>query len=218
MSPVRLRAAAALAAMALALLGLAPVGPAKALERLVLLSALGGTAQPVADLADYQWDVRPHEAWGAELAAGSGPWSLGLRLWRSHTTQSLGLTGASDPTVRTSSLDLVARARVAAWRGVGLEAMASGGRLALRYDPEHLAIGTGGTPIEVSLPPVHEWVAGAGLALQAPLPGPWSAGLEVERRVFSLDTAHRSGSTVVMARDTFGEWDARLALTRAWDW
>jgi hypothetical protein len=210
--------ARAIGAAALALGALVAAGPAAAAGRWLGVAALGGTAQPVAALADYQWDVRPHAAWGAQLAAGTGPFTLGLRHWRARTTQALGLAGASDPAVRTTSFELLARARVTAWRGVGLEALASGGRLALRYEPDHVTVDVGGTPVEVGLGPVDGWVAGAGLALRAALPGRWGVGLEAERRVYALDTAHRSGTAIVYGRDRFGDWSTRLALERAWDW
>ncbi len=169
-------------------------------------------------MADYQWDVRPHAAWGAQLLAGLGSCAAGLRWWQGGTTQSLGLAGVTDPSVRTSSLELIARARVATWRGLALEATAAGGRLALHYRPDHVTVGTGGAPVEVTLAPVHDWVAGAGLALQAPLPGDWNWGLELERRVFALDTAHRNGNAIEYGRETFGDWDARVAVTHAWNW
>jgi hypothetical protein len=183
----------------------------------VSFGLLAGTAQPVASLADYQWDVRPHVAWGAQAMAGVGPFSAGLRFWSSSTTQSLALSGQDDPAVRSQSLELVARARVASWHRVSLHAMAAGGRLALRWDPDHVTVDTGGTPVEVELAPIHEWVGGAGLAFEASLPAGITGGLEGERRVFALDTAHRSGSGVVYERGTFGEWAARCTLRRTWD-
>jgi hypothetical protein len=184
----------------------------------VSTALLAGSAQPVATMADYQWDVRPHAAWGAQLLAGTGPFAAGLRWWRGGTTQSLSLAGVTDPAVRTGSIELIARARVARWRDVQFLATASGGRLAITYHPDRVTVTTGGTPIEVALAPLHEWVGGAGLALQLPLAGHWSWGLETERRMFALDTAHRNGSAVTLARETFGDWDARVALTRAWNW
>jgi hypothetical protein len=186
--------------------------------RWVSASLLAGSAQPVAAMADYQWDVRPHAAWGAALQAGTGPFAAGVRWWRGGTTQAVNLAGVSDPAVRTGSVELTARARVARWRDAQLLATASGGRLAITYHPDRLTVATGGTPIEVALAPLHEWVGGAGVALQMPLAGRWSWGVETERRVFALDTAHRSGSSVTFARETFGDWDARVALARAWDW
>ncbi len=201
-----------------ALAALAAAAPAAAGPRWLGLAALGGSAQPVAALADYQLDVRPSPAWGLQLDAGTGPCALGLRLWRSRTTQSLGAAGAGDPAVHATSLELVARARLAAWRGVGFEVLASGGRLALGWDPDRVTLDAGGTPVEVDFAPVHEWVAGAGLALRTRLPGRCRLGLEWERRTWALDTAHRSGSAIVNGRDRFGDWSARLVLAREWDW
>src|SRR5262249_37928795 len=150
-----------------------------------------GSTQPLASLADYQWDVRPHAAWGAQALVGSGRWSGGVRIWRSGTTQALGLPGTADPHVSTTSYDLVGRPRVASWRGLECLGLASGGRLAIRYQPDHVTLDTGANPVEVSFAPVWQWVAGAGLGVRAPLRGGWSLGLETERTVFALDTAHR---------------------------
>ena len=186
--------------------------------RQVSLEILAGSAQPVSSMADYQWEVRPQAAWGAQALAGLGPIAAGLRWWRSGTTQALGLSGQPEAAVRTNSFELVARARVVAWHGLALHATAAGGRLAMSWDPDHVTVATGGTPVEVELAPIHEWVGGAGLALEAPLSGDWSLGLEGERRVYALDTAHRSGSGVEYARETFGDWAARLSLCRTWRW
>jgi hypothetical protein len=139
-----------------------PAAAAIPKPRWVAVSLLGGTAQPVSKLADYQWDIHPHAGWGAQALVGLGGWSVGPRLWRSGTSQSLGLTGTPDPRVSSTSLDLVARTRVARWRRVECVALASGGRLAIRYQPDRLTLDTGAGPVEVSLGAVNSWIAGAG--------------------------------------------------------
>jgi hypothetical protein len=214
----RRMAAASLLVVHFALALPAVAGAAGTPGRHLSLALLGGSAQPVGQMADYQWDVRPHAAWGAQVLAGSGPWSAGARWWRGGTTQGLGLAGVGDPAVRTSSLELLARARVARWRNVELAATASGGRLAITWDPERLTVDAGGSPVTVTLSALHEWVAGAGVAVAVPLARGWTWGVEAERRVFALDTAHRSGGTVSLARETFGDWDARVALAHGWTW
>lgn len=196
----------------------APAAEALKTPRWVAISLLGGTAQPVSKLADYQWDVHPHAGWGAQALIGRGGLSVGTRLWRSGTTQALGLAGTPDPHVSTTSLELVTRARVARWRAVECLALASGGRLEIRYQPDRLSIDTGGGPVTVALEPVSSWIAGAGLALRAPLADGWALGMEAERRVWALDTAHRSGSAVTFASETFGDWQMRFELGRAWGW
>ena len=216
----RSRNAFSWAGLALALLAWA-AGPAAAAGeniRWVSVSVLGGTAQPVSKLADYQWDVHPHAGWGAQALVGRGGWSVGPRLWRSGTTQALEAPGTPDPHVSTTSLELVARSRLARWRSVECVALASGGWLAIRYQPDRLTLDTGAGPIEVALGSVDTWIAGAGLALRAPVAGGWTVGMETERRVYALDTAHRSGTAVTYARETFGDWQMRFELGRAWGW
>jgi hypothetical protein len=212
-------------ATALALLaGFAAAGPARAAPgpvpnvRWVAVSLLGGTAQPVSRLADYQWDVHPHAGWGMQALLGLGTWSVGPRLWRSGTTQALGLAGTPDPRVSDTSLELVTRARLARWQAVECEALATGGWLAIRYRPDRLTLETSGGPVAVAFAPVNTWTAGAGLALRAPLAEGWTVGMETERRVFTLDTAHRSGAGVTYARETFGDWHMRFELGRSWGW
>jgi len=195
----------------------APAAPEPSI-RWVSVSLLGGTAQPVSRLADYQWDVHPHAGWGAQALVGLGGWSVGPRFWRSGTTQALGISGTPDPRVHSTSYELVARTRVARWRTVECVALASGGRLAIRYQPDRLTLDAGGSPIELALGPMDAWIVGAGLALHAPVAGGWTVGMETERRVYALDTAHRSGAGVTYAHETFGDWHMRFELGRAWGW
>jgi hypothetical protein len=56
------------------------------------------------------------------------------------------------------------------------------------------------------------------VVLLAPVAGGWTVGMETERRVFALDTAHRSGASVVYGRETLGDWHMRFELGRAWGW
>ncbi len=190
--------------------------PAAAGARWASLSLLAGTTAFDAHLADYQWDVAPRAAWGVQALAGVGPLSAGVRLWRAASTQELDLGGVADPRVHATSLELVTRARVwSAW-GNDVLATASAGRLHLGWSPDEVVVSPSGSGSDVTahFAPVHEWTGGAGAAVERALPGQWRAGVQVERRVFGLDTAHRAGATVVMDRESFGEWSARLELAR----
>jgi hypothetical protein len=57
-------------------------------------------------------------------------------------------------------------------------------------------------------------VGSLGLALRRPLGGPTRLGIEVDHRVFNMQTAHRNGAQIEYERRTFGDWCARLEL--AW--
>ncbi|HKQ59159.1 MAG TPA: hypothetical protein VJY35_14960 [Candidatus Eisenbacteria bacterium] len=165
-------------------------------------------------MADYQWNTRPRAAWGAQGLAGIGRWAAGVRLWSTRTTQSIGDLGEA-PGVRATSLELVGQGRIGAWRGTRLLARAGGGWLHLGYDPDRITIQpSGSSPIVVDLAPVNTWTGGGGLALERTLLPGWSAALGVERRMFAIDTAHRAGDEVVLERKTFGDWTARVELTR----
>jgi hypothetical protein len=177
---------------------------------------LSGSSKPDGALADYQWSTSPRAAWGAQALAGRGPVAAGLRFWRSNTTQENPLpAGTFVSTVRWTSLELVTRARVASFLGLEVLGSASVGRLRLAYTPDRLTIDTGGSgPVEVLFDPIDEWIAGGGVAFTRAVAESWSAGLEIDRRVFRMNTAHRSGDTIEYRRDAFGDWSARLEF--AW--
>lgn len=180
------------------------------------VGVLAGWTQLDPALADFQWDVTPRGAWGAELLAGTGRASGGVRMWRTQTTQALGVPGAaSGPTVRATSWELVGRGRVATLWGTRVLACASAGRLHLDYSPDEMSIDPGtGTPIRVVFAPIDEWIGGGGLAFERPLGGPWTASLEIDQRMFGLEAAHRNGSAIEIGRESFGNWSARVGL--AW--
>lgn len=212
-APKRLRGPLAVAAFACAL----AAGPVHAGSGAwISTGVLAGSTRFDAHLADYQWDLSPRAAWGAEVLAGVGRVSAGARVWRAGAQQELALADVPNPDVSATSLELVARARVASPLGVDVNVAGSAGRLAFGWSPDRLVLPAsgGGAPIEVVLAPVHEWTGTAGLALERAIAGPWRAGLQVERRVFGLDTAHRAGTTVVRERESFGEWSARFSLAR----
>jgi len=181
------------------------------------IEALSGSAMPDAALADYQWATLPRAAWGAQALAVRGPVEAGLRLWRTRTQQDNDLPGGTlSNTVHLTSLEAVARARLVRALGVDVMGSTSVGRLRVAWDPDRVMVDAGGTPVEVRFEPVNEWIAGAGFALTRPVAPGWRAGVELERRVFRMNTAHRNGSTIEYRRETFGDWNARVAL--AWQY
>ena len=205
------------AAVAAALALSAPGSHAAGAPAWASLGVTAGSTQVDGRLSRYAWDTAPRAAFGAFATAGRGPLELGLRAWRSSTVQHVELPGASvSPAVRSTTLELLARAHVATVLGTRASVQASAGRLRLDYRPSHLSIVPDGlgTPIDVTFAPVSEWVAGGGVALRHALPGRFSAGLAVDRQFFALDTAHRRGSEIVYSRESFGDWSARLELAR----
>lgn len=199
-------------------------GPAGALAgprdggRWVTLGVLGGATQPDRKLADYQWDVTARAAWGARAVAGAERLAAGIRLWSSHASQRLGGSGAAgDPDVRLTSWELVGQGRVARLWGVQVWVVAGAGLVRLGYRPDRVSIasGSGGETV-VELEPVTTWTASGGLAATRPLAPAWSAGVEVDHRLFELGAAHRSGDAIVTRRERFGDWSARLELARRW--
>ena len=174
---------------------------------------LAGSVQPDGDLADYQWRTVPSAAWGVRALAGVKRFSGGVRLWNTRARQDIG--AATPATVRGTSVELIGRGRLLNVGASQVLATASGGRLHLAYDPDRIEVGGGsGGADAVKFGPIDEWIVGAGLALEQRVAGAWSVGFEVERRFFGLDTAHRSGETIVERREMMGDWNARVELVR----
>ncbi len=183
------------------------------------LGVLGGPRVPDARLADYQWAVRPTLAWGGEADAGFGPATFGVRVWRESDTQRLDLLdGARELPVGMTSVSAVARVRVTTLRGVDVHAVGAAGRMRMTWRPDHLEIATGGTPVTVDLAPVTTTVLEAGAGLERGFGSRWSAGMDVTRRQYPLDTAHRNGSATEYRRESFHDWSVRLQLARRLAW
>jgi hypothetical protein len=180
------------------------------------LGLLAGTTQVDPRLADYQWDTTPRAAWGAQALVGTDRLAAGARLWRTQSRQTLDPTSGDDARIGATTGELVGRVRLAGVLGTGLWGDASGGWMRLSYDPDRLTFDAGGTPVTVDLQPIDTWTAGLGLAMERPLPGGWSAGLEAGHRWFELDAAHRNGHTIEVRRERVGDWTARAVLARRW--
>ena len=187
-----------------------------AAPRWLTLGVLTGATRFDPHLADYQWNANPRVAWGAQALAGIGRYGAGLRVWRSQTTQHIAMADDENPAVRATSLELVGRGRLLTGWGNEFEASVATGWLHLGYAPDHVTIASsgGGPAIDVALKPVDEWVAGGGFAVRRPVTEAWTAALELDSRVFGMKTAHRSGSTIVVGRERFSDWSARLELAR----
>lgn len=181
-------------------------------------AALMGSTQPDAKLADYQWRTSPSAGWGAQVMAGRGRASAGVRVWSSETRQSIDVPGASvnSASVNEMTYEAVIAARVYSVAGVVVEPSLSAGRLHLGYHPDQVAIPTGGGSgaTMVQLGPIDEWQWGGGIVMARPFAGAWSAGLGVDRRFYSLDTAHRNGTVIQTGREAFGDWSVRFHISR----
>lgn len=174
---------------------------------------LTGTTQFDAGLADYQWDTTPRIGWGVKAVVGRGRLATGIRVWRTSSSQAIGDLGAP-PTVHATSWEWIGEGRVAEVLGTEVLLTSGAGRLHLGYDPDRVTIQPAGSPIEVELAPVGSWSGGLGLALRREVAARWTVGLGVDARGWAIDTAHRAGSSIVYARESFGDWSARCEL--AW--
>lgn len=189
-------------------------GPVWAKPPRIAVGVTGGYVQPDASLSDYRWDASGRASWGLEAVAGLGRLDTGLRYlsWRSR--QGTGIPGFPEsPAVRVSRLEFLVR--VQALSGAGFRLLGTGalGRVHLGYSPDRLRIDTGSGPVEVAFPPVDDWSGALGMAVERDLGRRWNAGAEIERSLFALDTAHRSGDEIVEDRTTFASWNLRVRLS-----
>jgi hypothetical protein len=175
------------------------------------IGLLAGSTWMDPSLADYRWDLSARPGVGVQALASAGRFATGLRMWRTGTTQATGLDAPASVDLHATSGELIGRGRMATLFGADVNVVASVGRLHLGYEPDEIAVPAQGT---VELRPIDEWIYGTGLAFERPLFGRWGADLEVNRRFFGLDTAHRNGNEIEYRRQTFGDWSARLGL--AW--
>lgn len=189
--------------------------PAAAAPLWLAVGADAGLARYDSKLADYQWDVNAHGAWGAEALAGLGPLALGARVAGNSTTQQLGIDGVPDPTVSATRYGLVGRMRLVSLFGTDLALSGNAGRQHLAYHPSEITLSPGGgaPPVTVDLKPVDSWIGGGGMALRRALVGPWSLTAGVEHDWFAIDTAHNAGGTVVTGSQTFGMWDFHAGVS-----
>lgn len=202
-------------ALLLALTCLTAPALAMAARPLWFVGVTGGTARFDSHLADYQWNLAPRPAFGAQVGATVGRFGLALRGWSALAAQHVDASASvPDPAVRVTTFDLAGEATLA--RGLGAELLARGsaGRASLSYSPDRVTLDAGGGTTTVDLAPVHAFTWGAGAALRRPIAPRWMAALAVERTALSFETAHRSGSGVTYARETFGNWNGRLELAR----
>jgi hypothetical protein len=102
---------------------------------------------------------------------------------------------------------------------MGLETMVFGsfGRVRLSYSPDQLALDIEGVsePVMVNFDPVTEWILGLGAGVERNFVHGLAVGMELERSTFSLDTMHRSGTSIVADRESFKNWNLRFRLSLA---
>jgi hypothetical protein len=209
--------AAAKAALPAAVLALLPAAAGAAPGVDVVLAPFGGAVSLDSRLSDYRWDTDVRPAWGLAGFASLGRVEPGVRVWRASTAQGTGIPG--DETALDVSLtgfEATAAVRLAGVAGFRLLGTGSAGLLRIGWSPSSLAIDAGGGgPITVRFDPVTEPVFGAGLAVRRGVGAGFELGVGLERSWFRLDTAHRAGTAIVEDRETFGNWTARLVLSRS---
>jgi hypothetical protein len=144
---------------------------------------------------------------GLVTRVGTGRWGAGLRFREWTTEQFTGWAEAQSVRVQGLALEATGRFRIA-----------SAGRLFLGYEPEHIALELepGAEPVTVTFAPIESWLWSLGVGLERPLGSHVVVGAELERDFFTLDTAHRAGSSVVTGEESFGATNLRLTLS--WEW
>ena len=164
-------------------------------------------------LADYRWDTSLSVQPGLRIGVHHARYSAALRTSWAATEQSTGLLDeATVPRVHMTQLDLALEGRIATLGSVELWGSAHGGRMFLGYEPDHMTVDAGGSPVTVSFDPIDEWCYGAGIAFRRDLARHLALGLQLDGTGFQLDTAHRNGSEIVASREGFVNWSLSVAL------
>jgi len=164
-------------------------------------------------LADYRWDTSLSVQPGLRIGVHHARYSAALRTSWAATEQSTGLLDeATVPRVHMTQLDLALEGRIATLGSVELWGSAHGGRMFLGYEPDHMTVDAGGSPVTVSFDPIDEWCYGGGIAFRRDLARHLALGLQLDGTGFQLDTAHRNGSEIVASREGFVNWSLSVAL------
>ncbi|MFN8588642.1 MAG: hypothetical protein U0704_12685 [Candidatus Eisenbacteria bacterium] len=181
------------------------------------LGVTGGLTRPDAAREPWHWDLAPRAAWGARATLGDGPLALGARVERVESRQSLALPAPAPASLAVHGTAVEALARVTLMRRAGFAAVASAaaGRTRWSWAPDQVSFDTGTGTTDVAFTPVDapSWAFGGGLSRGV---GGWTVGASAERRFTRMDSAHRAGDGVVLGTETFGDWCARLELSREW--
>ena len=164
-------------------------------------------------LADYRWDTSLSVQPGLRIGVHHARYSAALRTSWAATEQSTGLLDeATVPRVHMTQLDLALEGRIATLGSVEMWGSAHGGRMFLGYEPDHMTVDAGGSPVTVSFDPIDEWCYGAGISFRRDLARHLALGLQLDGTGFQLDTAHRNGSEIVASREGFVNWSLSVAL------
>ena len=164
-------------------------------------------------LADYRWDTSLSVQPGLRIGVHHARYSAALRTSWAATEQSTGLLDeATVPRVHMTQLDLALEGRIATLGSVEMWGSAHGGRMFLGYEPDHMTVDAGGSPVTVSFDPIDEWCYGGGIAFRRDLARHLALGLQLDGTGFQLDTAHRNGSEIVASREGFVNWSLSVAL------
>jgi hypothetical protein len=180
------------------------------------LAPFAGAVALDSHLSDYRWNTAVQPAWGLAGYAALGRVTPGIRFWRSSTTQATGIPGDDTALdVALTGFEATAAVRMASYAGFRLLATGSAGLMRISWSPSSLSLDVGlAEPVTADFAPVTEGIFGAGLAVHRGLFAGFDLAVGAERSWFRLDTAHRRGNEIVEDRETFGNWAARVELSR----
>lgn len=180
------------------------------------LAPFAGAVSLDPHLSDFRWDTTVRPAWGLAGFASFGRVAPGLRFWRSSTTQATGIPGDDTSLdVSLTGFEATAAVRMVSVAGFRLLATGNAGVMRMAWSPSSLALQVGlAEPVTVDFAPVTEGIFGAGLTVRRELFAGFDLAVGAERSWFRLDTAHRRGNEIVEDRETFGNWAARVEVSR----
>ncbi len=167
------------------------------------------------DLQNFRWERGPVALAGVEGFARMGRWEGGLVLARSNTEQALGLPGEDlQPGVALTEATLRLRGALVVLGPFDFGLAAGVGRTHLGYDPDRASVAVQGLadPLELSFPAIDTWRRELAIDGRWRRSAAWAVGVGLAWSWFDLETAYRSGDTIVEGRDTFSSLDVHLQL------
>lgn len=183
----------------------------------VNVAPYGGALALDSSLRDFRFETNTSPLYGLHAFVNFGRLVPGVRVWRSSSQQNTGIPGDDTQLdVSLTAVEATAAVRLAKIAGFRLLANGSAGTISMSWTPAELEVDLGlAEPTVVEFSRVSETIWGAGITVRRSVLAGFDVAVGADRTWFQLDTAHRRGNEIVTSRDTFGNWTARVELSRS---
>jgi len=152
------------------------------------------------DASGLEWRTTGRLGAGCALTVGSYA-ALGVEIGTAAGSTDFGLLDATAVRLARTDVQIELRGRVpGTLHGFGLQLGAGGGRLSLRYHPDHVVLAVDGATYDVALQPIGTWTHHVAAEVLHAMPG-GTIGVRTVWRFYALDVESPSGVTRQDARD-----------------